>query len=319
LIEQCEVVGICDPRPERRTAAQRLFRDVPTFEDPATLLDPAHVDALVIATPVASHTALAAPALQRGLHVLCEKPLASTAAECRVLCDIADQAGRILMVGHVFLYNPGLLHVKADLDRGHFGRVFYIDAVRTNLGPVRTDVGAIHDLGCHDISMFNFLLGAKPLTVSAEGGRFLSQDREDVGFLSLRYPGNVLCHLHTSWLNPRKVRQLTLVGERRMAVWDDMNTFEPVRYYDRGFTPKDYSSFGEFHLVLRDGDIAVPKVEPREPIAAQAAGFIQAIRTGQPPLADGRSAIDVVEVLEAAQRSMAAQGQAVAIGPVVTP
>lgn len=311
MVEGCEVVGICDPSEKRRQAASRLFRDIPVFADSDALLASQDLDAVVIATPVASHADLTSQALRRGLHVLCEKPLAATSDDCRRLCHEADRAGRILMVGHVFLYNPGLLHIKRDLERGHFGKVFYIDAVRTNLGPVRTDVGAIHDLACHDISMFNHLLGARPLSVSAEAGRYLGQEHEDVGFITLRYPGNVLCHVHTSWINPRKVRQFTLVGDRRMAVWDDMNTFEPVRYYDRGFTPKDYTSFGEFHLVLRDGDIAVPKVEPREPIALQAQAFVEAIRTGVAPVADGRSAIGVVEALEAAQQSIAARGQAV--------
>jgi len=247
--------------------------------------------------------------------VLCEKPLAATVAESRQLAQLAAAAHRILMVGHVFLYNSAVRHLKADLEAGHLGELHYLDAVRTNLGPVRSDVGAIHDLASHDISIFNHLLGSLPLQVSATAGSYLQPGIEDIGFLTLVYPDNIICHVHTSWLNPRKVRQLTLVGNQRMAVWDDMNNLEPIRYYDKGVMADHYRSFGEFHMVLRDGAITIPKVRLTEPLLQQDEAFIAAIRTRTPPAADAAFALGVVQVLEAARASLADRGRAVDLDP----
>lgn len=241
-IDDCEVRRVCDTVPARLTLARKQFRDVELTSDPAAITLATDIDAVVIATPVHTHFALVKQALEAGKDVLCEKPLAATAAECRTLCDLAIAHRRVLMVGHVFLYNPSVQHLKVDLDRGELGRIYYMDAVRTNLGPVRRDVGAIHDLASHDISIFSYLLGAAPSSVSATGGFFLQEKVEDIGFLTLTYPKGVVCHIHTSWLNPRKVRQLTIVGDHKMAVWDDMNNLEPIRYYDKGVTADHYSS-----------------------------------------------------------------------------
>jgi predicted dehydrogenase len=241
--------------------------------------------------------------------VLCEKPLALNSAEARTLCAIAKKKRRVLMVGHVFLYNPGTLHLKRAIDRGALGRIYYMDAVRTNLGPVRSDVGVIYDLASHDISIFNFLLGARPQSVSAIGGAFLRKGFEDIGFLTLAYPGSVICHVHTSWLNPRKVRQLTVVGASKMAVWDDMNILEPVRYYDKGVIPDNYSSFGEFHMILRDGAITTPKLKLFEPLLRQDQEFVDCLRSRRTPAASGEFGADIVRVLEAARDSLARGGR----------
>jgi predicted dehydrogenase len=254
-------------------------------------------------------------ALKAGKHVLCEKPLAATVDECRGLCDLAAEKQRLLMVGHVFLYNPGVQHLKVDLDRGELGRLYYMDATRTNLGPVRRDVGAIHDLASHDISIFNYLLDAAPSEVAAAGGFFLQEKIEDIGFLTLRYPRGVICHVHTSWLNPRKVRNLTIVGDHKMAVWDDMNNLEPIRYYDKGVTADHYSSFGEFQMILRDGAITIPKVRLFEPLLKQDEEFVDCLRTKRSPAASGEFGTAVVRVLEAARESIANGGRAVKIAP----
>jgi predicted dehydrogenase len=213
------------------------------------------------------------------------------------------------MVGHVFLYNPGTLHLKQAIDRGDLGRIYYMDAVRTNLGPVRSDVGVIYDLASHDISIFNFLLGSRPVSVSAAGGAFLQKGIEDIGFLTLTYPKGVICHVHTSWLNPRKVRQLTVVGDRKMAVWDDMNTLEPIRHYDKGLVPKNYTSFGEFHMILRDGAITIPKLQLFEPLLRQDQEFVDCLRTRKAPTASARFGLDVVHALEAARISLRSGGR----------
>ncbi len=305
-----EVVRVADASSARQQAAQKFLRGVAVTASAADVTNAADIDAVVIATPTGTHYELVKAALEAGKDVLCEKPLARTTAECRELADLAAAKNRILMVGHVFLYNPGVLHLKTDLDRGELGRIYYMDAIRTNLGPVRSDVGAIYDLASHDISIFNFLLGAQPVEVSATGNSVLKQGIEDVGFLTLYYPGNVVCHAHASWLNPRKVRQLTVVGDHKMAVWDDMNNLEPVRYYDKGVTADHYSSFGEFHMILRDGQITIPKVKLYEPLQKQDAEFIASIRSRRAPAADARCGLAVVSVMEAAMESLKNHGRA---------
>jgi predicted dehydrogenase len=315
MIDDCDVVRVGDTSTSRLALARKQFRDLATTADPADITLAPDVDAVVIATPVQSHFALVRQALEAGKDVLCEKPLAATVAECRALCDLAATQRRVLMVGHVFLYNPSVEHLKVDLDRGELGRVYYMDATRTNLGPVRRDVGAIHDLASHDISIFNHLLGAPPLAISATAGFFLQEKIEDIGFLTLHYPKGVICHVHTSWLNPRKVRNLTIVGDHKMAVWDDMNNLEPIRYYDKGVTADHYSSFGEFQMILRDGAITIPKVRMYEPLMHQDQEFIDCIRTRRLPAAGGEFGLEVVRVLEAARESLAQGGRTVKIAP----
>jgi predicted dehydrogenase len=309
LFEGCEVRRICDTTDARLAAARKFARGVAVTKDPADIIQADDIDAVVVATPTGTHHALVRAALLAGKDVLCEKPLARTAAECRELAALAAQHRRVLMVGHVFLYNPAVLHLKTDLDRGELGRIYYMDAVRTNLGPVRSDVGAIYDLASHDISIFNFLLGAQPLEVSATGSSVLQKGIEDVGFLTLYYPGNIVCHAHVSWLNPRKVRQLTIVGDHKMAVWDDMNNLEPIRHYDKGVTADHYSSFGEFHMILRDGQITIPKVRMSEPLQQQDADFLDCVRTRRPPVSDARRGLAVVLAMEAALESLHNHGR----------
>lgn len=312
-IDNCEVVRVCDTTEARLALARRQFRGLETTNDPTTITLAPDIDAVVVATPVQTHFALVKQALEAGKDVLCEKPLAAGVAECRLLCELAAAKNRVLMVGHVFLYNPSVQHLKIDLDRGELGRIYYMDATRTNLGPVRRDVGAIHDLASHDISIFNFLLGAAPSAVSAAAGSFLQEHVEDIAFLTLNYPRGVVCHVHTSWLNPRKVRQLTIVGDHKMAVWDDMNNLEPIRYYDKGVTADHYSSFGEFQMILRDGAITIPKVKLFEPLLRQDEEFVACLRSRRTPAASGEFGLAVVHVLEAAQESLRQNGRSVNI------
>lgn len=312
-IEGCSVASICDRQMARLQAAQKIQRGVAVTTDAMAVIRSTAIDAVVIASPTATHFELVKAALLAGKDVLCEKPLAISARECRLLADLAARKRRILMVGHVFLYNASTQLLKVSLDNGELGRVYYIDAIRTNLGPVRRDVGAIHDLASHDISIFNFLLGGPPLSVSATGNSYLQAGIEDIAFLTLHYPRDVVCHVHVSWLNPRKVRQLTIVGDRKMAVWDDMNNLEPVRYYDKGVTPTEYRSFGEFQMILRDGQITIPKLKLSEPLMAQDEAFVSSVRTRKPPASNARFGLEVVQVIEAAIRSLARKGRVVPV------
>jgi predicted dehydrogenase len=309
LVEGCEVTRVCDSAEGRLALARRQFPGINTTRNPRSITEAADIDAVVVATPVQSHFRLVRQALEAGKDVLCEKPMAMNSTQARALCAVARKKRRILMVGHVFLYNPSALHLKRVIDRGGLGRIYYMDAVRTNLGPVRSDVGVVYDLASHDISIFNFLLGSKPVSVSAVGGAFLQKGIEDIGFLTLTYPKGVICHVHTSWLNPRKVRQLTVVGDRKMAVWDDMNNLEPVRYYDKGVMSDNYASFGEFHMILRDGAITTPKLKLFEPLLRQDQEFVDCLRSRRTPAASGEFGSQVVRVLEAARDSLAHGGR----------
>ena len=310
----CVVRRAADMSEQRRQAIERLFPEVATTIDPGEVINAKDIDAVIIATPTRTHWALAKQALEAGKHVLCEKPLTLRAEESQELVDIAESTGLTLMVGHVFMFNPGIVHLKAQIDAGKLGRIYYMDAVRTNLGPIRQDVGAIYDLASHDISIFNFLLGAQPQEVSAQGGCYVQPDREDMAFLTLEYPNKTLCHIHVSWLNPRKVRKLTVVGSEKMALWDDMIPLETIRIYDKGLEEQPYyDTFGQFQMILRDADITIPKVQMFEPLLRQTQHFVECIRDKKTPLADGRNGLAVVRVLEAAMESVRHKGRSVQI------
>jgi predicted dehydrogenase len=278
------------------------------------ILEGDSVDAVVISTPTATHFKLAHAALSADKDVLCEKPLTLTARESKVLMELARSRGRILMVGHVFLFNPGILWLKSYLDSGGAGRAHYVHATRTNLGPIRSDVNAAFDLASHDISILNFLLGGEPVAVNATGQSFLSPRVEDVVFVSLLYPGDVLANVHVSWLDPKKVREITVVGEKRMVVWNDLSAEGPITVYDKGVIREPYySDYGEFNLLVRQGEISIPYVKQFEPVRAQAIHFVDCIKERKTPRADGEGGLAVVRVLEAVEKSLSAGGRRVEI------
>jgi len=262
----------------------------------------------VIATPTAAHYEGVKRALLAGKHVLCEKPLCETSSQARELAALARKKKLVLMVGHVFLFNGGIIKLKDLIDAGELGRVHYLSAVRTNLGPIRSDVNAAYDLAAHDIAVFNWLLGAAPKEVSATGAPFVQPKIEDVSFISLKYSSGVYANVHASWLNPKKVRQMIVVGSRRMAAWDDMELSTPVAVYDKGASyddKKTYPEYGEFlRLSLWEGDVRMPKVELEEPLKAQDRAFAEAVRSGRLSRSGADFAVGVVETLEAAARSM---------------
>ncbi|HEY2159529.1 MAG TPA: Gfo/Idh/MocA family oxidoreductase [Isosphaeraceae bacterium] len=299
------VVAIADASEKRLEAAQKQVPYVTTSSDHRAVIDHPEVDAVVIATPLTTHYGLVKEALLAGKDVLVEKPLCYTDQESQELCDLAEERGRILMCGHIFLFNSGINKLREYIQDGTLGRVYYMAATRTNLGPVRDDANALYDLGSHDVSIFHHLLGARPLEAAAWGESFLQHEVEDVVFANLEYPDKTLCHMHVSWLNPRKERTLVVVGETKMAVWDDMQPLESIRLYDKGLGQQPhYDSFGQFQLVLRDADILIPKLKAVEPLVAQDTHFLECVRERKAPLSDGPFARDVVASLEALQRSL---------------
>ena len=255
-----------------------------------------------------THYRLVRDALLAGKHVLCEKPLCETAKEGEELVELAAACDRILMVGHVFLFNPAIEKLKELIDSGELGILYYLSAFRTNLGPIRSDANAAYDLAAHDISIFNWLLGAEPEQVLATGASFLQPDVEDVVFISLRYPQGVLASIQASWLDPKKVRQITVVGSQRMATWDDLQLTAPIAIFDKGAVAQPESGdFGEFlRLSMWDGDIRLPKVRSDEPVKLQAMSFLDAIEHGAVSRSGGAFAVGVVRALEAIAASIKA-------------
>jgi len=304
-LERSQVLACADTNPARLERIRHRFPRVRTETDYRSLLDDPAIHAVVIATPTGTHARLATEALQAGKHVLLEKPMCATAEEAAALAVLAKNSGVVLMIGHVFLFNSGINKLSEIIAAGELGRIHYLDAVRTNLGPVRGDVNALFDLGTHDISIFNYLLGTQPTAVSAQGACITQATTEDVCFATLHYPGGTLAHLHVSWLNPRKVRTLTVVGSRKMAHWDDIDPDDTLRLYDKGLDePPFYNSFGEFQFILRSADVHLPAVRRSEPLLEQARVFTEWVLDGSPRGPGPGEGLAVVRVLEAASKSM---------------
>jgi predicted dehydrogenase len=316
-LPNAEVVGAADLQEDRLARVKAIVPGIATFTDAAEMLAAASPDAVVVSTPTMTHFRVVRQALAAGKHVLCEKPMCLTGDEADALVRLADERGVRLMVGHVFMFNPGILKLKELMGAGELGsRIYYLSARRTNLGPIRHDVNAVLDLASHDVSIYNFLLDAMPTQVSAVGQAFLQPGIQDVAMITLTYPGGVIGSIHVSWLDPRKVREITVVGDRRMATWDDLATLGPVMMFDKGVTktPREYSDFGEFQLLTREGDVTVPRVPPQEPLRMQARAFIEALASPEAIRSDGRVGAQVVRVLAAINESMANGGAPVALG-----
>lgn len=303
----CRIVAVSDRDPARLKRAQEVAPNAQPYTEASRLLASQAISAVVIVTPTATHFSLVSEALRSGKHVLCEKPLCLNAAEAEILVTLARERKLILMVGHIFLFNPGILKLKELIENNEIGEVRSLSAVRTNLGPVRSDVNAAWDLASHDIAIFNWLLGAEPMEVQAMGAAFLQPSIEDVVNINLRYPRGILATVQCSWLDPKKVRQMTVVGSKRMITWDDLALANPIAVYEKSIeTHIEVSNYGDFLRVsMLDGDVRLPKVKSDEPLSTQNRAFVRAIREGTQPLSDGSFAAGVVRTLEKVSRSLA--------------
>lgn len=314
-LEGCRIVGCCDPDPRTLRRFGPLAGTAAVFDDSFHMLRVTRPDALVVVTPASTHYQVVAGALRAGVHVLVEKPLALTSREAKALVDLAAQHRRILMVGHIFHYHRALTKLHGMIRSGKLGSLRYLYSGRTNLGPIRDDVNVLWDLAPHDVSMMMYLTGDVPSEVSANGQSYLRRNTADVVFGTLYFRNKrVIGHLHVSWLDPHKVRKLTVIGSKKMAVFDDVSTQEPLRLYDRGvIKDKIYGDFGQFQLMLRDGDIHVPHVAVDEPLRAECSHFVECVRRQRTPLTDGLHGLRVVRVLEALSRSLRAKGHPVKV------
>jgi predicted dehydrogenase len=302
-LKNCKVLAVADLSADRLKAASELVPGLLCFSDHEQLLKVAELDAVVVVTPTKTHFSIVADALRAGKHVLCEKPLCLDPCDAETLVGLAHLANLVLMVGHVFLFNQGLIKVKELIDAGEMGLVRYLSANRTNLGPVRSDVNAAYDLAAHDVAIFNWIANGEPLEVRAMGAAFVQPSIEDVVVITLRYPGNILASIQCSWLDPKKVRQITFVGSKRMITWDDLALSNPVAIYEKSIeTNKEVTSYGEFLRVsMLDGEVRLPKIQPDEPLKAQDREFLCAIRERREPRSNGNFSIGVVRVLKRIQ------------------
>jgi predicted dehydrogenase len=297
------VVAI-DPREDRLSLLTRSFPALRTFSELHEALP--HVDALVVATPPTTHHLIALEAIAAGKHVLVEKPLATSVVAAQRLVDAASAAGVILMVGHTFEHNAAVWKLRDLVSSGELGHVYYIDTGRLNLGLYQTDVNVIWDLAPHDVSIVNLLLGRTPSAVQAWASRHAHHRFEDVAYLRLVYDGlDIQANIHVSWLDPCKVRRVTVVGSKKMAVYNDLAAEERIRIHDKGVScPFDAQDLTQPPTSYRYGDITVPFVPAGEPLTVEDEHFVQCILTGSTPRTDGRNGLAVVEVLECAQRSL---------------
>jgi predicted dehydrogenase len=315
----CRLVAISDPDPARVRASTQRYPGSIGVADVRDLVARDDVEAVVLATPAALHHEHARLAMEAGKHVLVEKPLGLSSAECDDLVALAKASGVVLMVGHTFLYSEPVRRLRSMIQGGELGDILYIYGLRVNLGVIREDLNALWNFGPHDISILLYLVNELPLRVSARQFSLLNRRLEDVAFLVLEFPSGVVGHVHDSWLDPRKRREFTVVGSSKMAVYDDTSADAPLRIFDKGVTQlpelgdrrESQEGYADFKLKLRAGDVLMPHIEAREPLSVEIEHFLECVATGQEPLTGGAHGREVVAVLEAAERSSALHGAAV--------
>ena len=305
-IPECELAWCCDASAEARARAAVAFPGVRLAEDLAELLADPTLDAVALATPVPTHSTLAAQVLDAGKHCFVEKPLGQSVADAEVAVAAAARADRLLMVGHLLEYHPGVQKLRQLVESGELGEeIYYIYGNRLNLGKLRADENALWSLGAHDVSVVLFLAGEEPCEAVAHGESYVRPGVEDVVFCFLRFPSGLCAHLHLSWLDPHKERRFTVVGSRRMATFDDMALERKLTVYDKGFD-EDARGYGEY--ITRSGDIFSPRVPNAEPLRVECEHFVECIRRGEQPRSNGQSGLRVVRVLEQLQHSLETSG-----------
>ena len=315
-LPNARVVAVCDRIKSVRESVARQYPSGPYvtqhFED---LLRDDSIDGIVIATETQQHYRMAAAALSAGKHVFVEKPMTQTLAEAEHLVRLSEEKGKHLMVGHLLLYHPAFQYVEDLIRQGALGDLYYLYSVRVNLGVIRRHENAFDSLGPHDVSVaLAFFAGRKPTAVVANGQAYLQHGIEDVVFATLHFEDGRIAHMHASWMDPHKVRKITVVGSKKMAVIDDTAGAEKVRIYDKGVGhgTSPYLSFGE-SMAIRSGDIRIPKVPAMEPLRAECAHFLDCVQTGAAPRSGARNGLAVVRVLEAVRQSLNSGGQRITL------
>ncbi|HXG46489.1 MAG TPA: Gfo/Idh/MocA family oxidoreductase [Methylomirabilota bacterium] len=311
-LPDCDLSLICDASTKRLQHMHSLYPEVEGCTDFNHLVNGAGLDAVVIATPVHTHYKMAKASLEAGKHTFIEKPMASTSAQCEELIQIAKAKGLVLMVGHTFLYSAPVRKIKELVDAGDIGELRYISSRRLNLGLFQKDINVAWDLAPHDISIILHIMGDVPRSVNCWGKAHVTPEIEDISVMGLDFPNQRCAIIQSSWLDPRKVREMTIVGSRRMIVYDDIETLEKVKIFDaRVDRPPHYDTFAEFHYSYHYGDIYVPYIKQEEPLKVECQHFLDCIIQGKKPLTSGERGYQLVRILEASSESIRRGGAAV--------
>ncbi|KKQ76356.1 MAG: Oxidoreductase, NAD-binding domain protein [Candidatus Daviesbacteria bacterium GW2011_GWF2_38_6] len=305
-IKGVNLVVICDKDLGRQAEAKLSYPQAEITNDTDSLFDSTNLDAIIIATPASTHYQLAVRGLKAGKHILIEKPITTNTVEAKSLIELNKKVKKIVMVGHTFEYNPTVLTMKQIIKDDGLGKIYYIYSTRVNLGQIRGDVNALWNLAPHDISILNFLLDTQPFEVMAFGACYLQKGIEDVVFAVLRYQGNILVKIHVSWLDPAKERKMTIVGSKKMLVFDDLDNEMPLKIYDKRVDTGEVARglATEYKIKLHSGDIYAPQIEKKEPLLEELNHFFGCIRNNKQPLTDLENGLRVVQVLEACQKSL---------------
>jgi predicted dehydrogenase len=310
--EGSQLVAICDQDAVKLAAAARHYPTVTATKDFRDLLADKRIDAIAVATPVHAHFDLALAALKAGKHILVEKPLAHTSDQVRRLIDEAQRRKLVLMVDHTFLYTPAVRKIRELISDGALGEIYYYNGTRASLGLFQSDVNVIWDLAVHDLSILEYILNESPVAVSATGATHVAGTPENMAHLTLFFPSNCVAHINVNWLSPVKVRQTFIGGSRKMIVYDDVEATEKIKVYDKGITVTNGEEDArQLRIGYRAGDMWAPHLPAKEALQTEADHFISCITSGATPISDGESGLRVVELLEAASRSIAAQGNPV--------
>ncbi len=308
----CRMKAICDPRPERLDHVRKSFPALEAHTDFDQVVSDPQIDAVAIATPVRYHHDMARRALLAGKHVFLEKPMASSTAQCAELIRLAEQRNLTLMVGHTFIYSAPVQRIKELIDAGVVGDVYYISARRLNLGLFQKDINVTWDLAPHDISIILYLLGKAPRSLNCQGKAHVNPGIEDITNLTLDFDNGQLATVQSSWLDPNKVREIVIVGSRKMIVYDDNQPLEKIRIYDKRVEmPPHYDDFASFQYSYHYGDLLVPYLQQVEPLRVETAHFLDCIRSGEKPQTSGWEGLEVVQILEKVSESIRAHGASV--------
>ncbi len=305
---ECDLDIVCDVDEGKLINIKKRYPELKTTSNYLSIINNESIDGIAIATNVNSHYELAKMALENGKHVFVEKPMADSLKNAEKLVGLADKNKLTLMVGHTFLYSPSVLKIKEILKKGEIGKVYYISSSRVNLGIHQSDVSVIFDLAPHDFSIIIYWLNEIPIKVSCVGYDYIQKGIPDVAFINLIFASGIIAHIEVSWLAPSKLRRTTIVGEKKMILYDDTESMEKVKIFDQGVDYLDPKGFGEFQLSYRVGDIFTPRIESTEPLATEVLHFSDCMKTGSKPRSDGVNGLQVVRVLEAAEKSLRNSG-----------
>jgi predicted dehydrogenase len=310
-LEETKLKYCCDLEGEKLEKLEKLYNSIQITKNYKDVIQDPEIDAVVIITPPNTHYAIGRDCLEHNKHVLIEKPLATSSKDCKELIKLADEKKRILMVGHVYKYNPGVRKIKDLISNGEIGKIFYCSAMRIGLGPIRKHASALWDLAIHDVTIATYILNSLPDSVNAIGESYIQEGIEDVAFLTFNFPNKIKYNINVSWYSPEKIRETLVVGSKKMVIFDDVNKTESIKIFERKLDKGLLNStpqYSDHQLIIKEGDIYIPRVDQSEPLKNQVKHFLSCIKNNEQPLSDGNDGLNIVRILEAAESSLKNNG-----------